>query len=49
MILQINKILYACFIRKRATEIPFNMEGTFFPKITHMDRETKIFCQIDGQ
>ena len=29
MIMQINKILYTRFIRKRATETPFNMGGTF--------------------
>ena len=49
MIMKVNKIFYARFIQKRGTETPFDMGGTFFPKIIHMDGETKIFCQIEGQ
>ena len=49
MIMQINKILYARFIRKRAIETLFNMGGLFFPKLIHMDGKMRIFCQIEGQ
>ena len=47
--MQINKMLYAHFIRKCVTKTPFYMGVSFFPKVIHIDEGTKIFCQIEGQ